>query len=71
MKFIKYRIVIERVDESSVRTRDWHEMNSQTGVHDYSDWYDRPSEIKTELLTQEIRDEQLDIKAVIKAINGI
>lgn len=39
-------------------------------LYDYAT-YPSTQTIETEILKQEIQDEQLDIKAIIKAINGI
>lgn len=75
-RFHKYRVRIERVDIVDITKRSYEKI-ADTGnqrdsgaIYDYVT-YDDTQFLETNILTQEILSEDLDIKQVIKAINGI
>ena len=74
--FVKYKISIVRVDQVDTIERKYEKVadsgNKQDGKTIY-DYVTHPGIAfhETTILTQEIREEKLDIKAVIKAINGM
>ena len=74
--FVKYKISISRVDQVETIEREYKQIADTGNPIDGKTVYGyvtRPGIAfhETAILTQEIKDEQLDIKAVIKAINGI
>jgi hypothetical protein len=76
LTFVKYQVTIKRFDSQPVVKREWVRVadtgnKSDNGpLYDYAT-YPSTQTVETEILKQEIQDEQLDIKAIIKAINGI
>lgn len=77
MEFHKYKVTIERVDIKAVTKRSWEKLadsgnkEDRGPVYGYAEYPSREYETTT-LLTQEISAENgIDMKAVIKAINGI
>lgn len=72
--FVKYTVTISRRDVRNATGRDWKQVADSGNKHDGGIMYDYVTyptreNVDTEILKQEIRDETLDIKAVIKAIN--
>lgn len=75
-RFRKYKISIIRIDEYDAIGREWKQIadtgNEKDGgkVYDYVT-YPTTGTTETAVLTQETTDENLDIKNIIKAINGL
>lgn len=74
--FRKYKVSIKRIDVVDVIGQEWQKIADKGNEKDNGPVYayvklDRVQDRETELLTQEITDEGLDIKNVIKAINGL
>lgn len=75
-RFRKYTITITRSDEVDAVRREWKQV-ADTGnerddgaVYEYVT-YNGVEHESVDILKQEILNEDLDIKAVIKAVNGI
>lgn len=74
--FRKYTITITRSDEVEAERREWKQVADSGNERDDGPVYEYVTypgveHESTDILKQEIRDEGLDIKAVIRAINGI
>jgi len=74
--FVKYKISISRIDAIETISRSWVKIADTGNEQDNGPKYgyaEQPSNqfSETTILTQEIREENLDIKTIIKAINGI
>ena len=74
--FVKYKISISRIDSIETISRSWVQIANTGNEHDNDPKYgyaEQPGTqfSETTILTQEIREENLDIKTIIKAINGI
>lgn len=66
-KLVKYRILLERVDEQPAMKKTWAQVNAITGEYGYTPETQVVEHLTTEVLKMESREE-IDLTAVVKAI---
>jgi hypothetical protein len=67
MAFVKYRILVERVDEYPKMRKEWRVINETTGEYGYTPETEGVERDSTEVLKMEIREE-IDLRQVVKAL---
>jgi len=71
MNQTKYKITIEKIEEVTKVVRGEWTRVSDTGPNPFGYTPDREAEVKVETTILEQTVEELDLKAVLKAINGL
>jgi len=71
MNQTKYKITIEKVEEVTMIVRGEWARVSESGPNTFGYTPDREAEVKVETKLLEQTVEELDLKAVLKAINGL